>query len=76
MGRVFACGGLDRPKTELGQINASEKVFSLSQQDRRERQMHFIDLACCQELANGRNTAARPRTGPNMLRTKIHAPIF
>ena len=39
-------------ESRLGQIDSSEQMFAGSEKHRRDSKMHFIYMACLQELAN------------------------
>src|SRR6266498_3384224 len=60
MSRAFARHMLHRFVPKRGQIDAGEECFSLSEQDRSEREMQLVDEAGAQILPNRRYAAVEP----------------
>src|SRR5580698_348535 len=64
MGGAFALNLLNLREAERAQVDAGEQVLAFAQKDRREREVHFVDLPSRQVLADCRNAAADPDVLP------------
>src|SRR6185369_12202637 len=55
---VFSSNGSHTCKSESMEINSREQMFAFSQENRRQRQMHLVNVASEQILAKSRDTAS------------------
>jgi len=58
VGCIFALDDTDRLETELVEIDSLEEMLAFAEENRRDGEVHLVDVAGEEKLADGRNTTA------------------